>query len=167
MLAASRAGTKLLFTGAIVSDPYGDLPDALRELGVINAARPVRFHEMSRFGSVTFDRNLQESLLTGPTLPLEFAREDEPLVALLRDALASAGVQTNPSEDGVAARLLDAPRAVLAVFVNETAQDAKRRVVVAGRTIDVVVPAGRSRLTLFDRATGKAIADTSEVAGRR
>jgi hypothetical protein len=160
LLAASRAGAKLLFTGAIVGDPYGAIPDALRELGVVHATRPVRFHEMSPFGSVTFDRNLQESLLTGPTLPLEYAREDQPLVSLLREALAAAGVQANPSDDGVAVRLLVAPRAVLAVFVNETAHDAQRRITVAGRAVDVAVPAGRSRLMLFDRAAGNVIAQT-------
>ncbi|HEY8132293.1 MAG TPA: hypothetical protein VII12_10390, partial [Thermoanaerobaculia bacterium] len=153
LLAASRAGTKLLFTGAIVSDPYGEVPSALRDLGVVDAARPVQFHEMA----ATFDRDLQESLLRGSTLPLEYAREDQPLVALLREALAAAGVQTHPSDSGVAVRLLDAPRAVLAIFINETSKDAQRRVTVAGHRIDVTVPAGRSRLLLFDRATGRVI----------
>jgi hypothetical protein len=158
LLAAKRAGTKLLFTGAIVSDPYGEVPEALRELGVVGAARPVEFHE----SGATFDRNLRESLLAGETLPVEYAREDEPLVALLHDALSI------PSTDGgVTVRLLDAPRAVLAVFVNESAHDAQRRITIAGRAIDVAVPAGRARLMLFERETGKVLADTSEVAGRR
>jgi len=156
LLAASRSGAKLLFTGAIVSDPYGEVPSALRELGVVDGTRPVQFHEMA----ATFDRDLQESLLRGSTLPLEYAREDQPLVTLLRDSLAGAGVQTHPSDDGVVVRLLDAPRATLAIFINETSKDAQRRVTVAGHTMDVAVPAGRSRLMLFDRANGKVIAQS-------
>jgi hypothetical protein len=145
----------VLFTGAVVGDPYGEVPDALRELGVVEAGRPVQFHEKA----ATFDRDLQESLLRGSTLPLEYAREHQPLIALLREALTAPRVQKHPSDNGVVVRLLEAPRAVLAIFVNETAQDAQRRVTVAGHAMDVAVAAGRSRLMLFDRATGKVIAD--------
>ena len=161
LLAAKRAGTKLLFTGAVVGDAYGEIPSALRELGVAGAGRPVRFHEMTSAGWATFDRNLQESLRAGATLPLEYAREDAPLVALLHDALAASGVQTYPSDGGVTVRLLEAPRAVLAVFVNDSAEDVQRRITIGGQQVNVMVAGGRSRLMLFERATGKLIAQSA------
>jgi hypothetical protein len=58
------------------------------------------------------------------------------------------------------ARLLVAPRAVLAVCVNETPVAARRRLVVEGRPFEVPVEAFRSRLALFERATGKVLAAT-------
>jgi hypothetical protein len=45
-------------------------------------------------------------------LPLDFAREAEPLDALLAAALKAAAVPTHPAGDGVVARVLLAPKAV-------------------------------------------------------
>jgi len=176
LLAASQNGAKILVTGAVVGDPYGQAPPALEKLGIVDAGQPVRLREATRWASsgVTFDRNLQESLLRSVApplesfagniwhepLPLEHAREDEPLVALLDRALTAAGVETHPSHNGVAARLLQAPRAVLVVLVNETTEDAQRRITVAGRTVDIPVAAQRSRLVLFERATGRVVIET-------
>ena len=70
-------------------------------------------------------------------------------------------LQLPPSDDHVVARLLYAPRAVLAVVVNETAVDARRRLTIGGWAVEVPVASGRSRLVLFERATGKVIASTS------
>lgn len=174
LLAASRAGTKILVTGAVTGDPYGQLPAALEALGVADRGRPVQLREASRWGVATFDRNLRENLLrsdappleslTGNVwhepLPLEHAREDEPLAALFAAALTAAGVPAHPSNTLVAVRLLSAPRAVLAVAVNETTTDVRRRVTVAGRAVDIPVAALRSRLVLFERATGNVIIQT-------
>jgi hypothetical protein len=84
----------------------------------------------------------------------------------LEQQLANAAVATNPGPDGVVARVLEAPRAFFAIFVNETATDAPRTISINGKEVTVTVPAGRSRLVLFDKATGAVVAD-SEVAGRR
>ncbi len=180
LLAASRAGTKVLVTGAVLGNPYGIVPEALAELAIVDEGRPVRLREETGWGGegtpwATFDRDLREQLrrslgsspdsLEGNVwhepLPLEFAREDEPLAGLLAAALEAAGVATQPSDARVAARLLYAPRAVLAVLVNETAVDMKRRLTVEGRTYEVPVAAGRSRLVLFERGTGEVLAATS------
>ncbi|HJT18626.1 MAG TPA: glycoside hydrolase family 9 protein [Thermoanaerobaculia bacterium] len=80
--------------------------------------------------------------------------------------LAAAGVATNPGADGVVARVLEAPRAFFAIFVNETASDAQRTISIDGRPMTVSIPAGRSRLMLFDKTTGSVVAD-SEITGRR
>jgi hypothetical protein len=180
LLAASRAGTKVLVTGAVTGDPYGEQGPALQALGIVDRGRPVRLREESRWGAATFDRNLRESLFRSGApalesfrgnvwhepLPLEHAREDGPLAALFGAALEAAGVDTHPSDVGVAARLLYAPRSVLAVVVNETASDARRRVKVGGRVVEIPVAAGRSRLALFEREGGKLIVATPGAAIR-
>jgi len=78
----------------------------------------------------------------------------------LQKVLADAHIPTNPGNDGVAVRLLEAPRAILAILINETQAEVQRTVNINGRAVDVSVPAGRSRLILFDRATGNVIVET-------
>jgi hypothetical protein len=48
------------------------------------------------------------------------------------------------------------------VFVNDTAADARRRVTVSGRTVDIDVKAGASRLVLWERSTGRTIVQSPE-----
>lgn len=182
LAAAARAGTRVLVTGAVTGDPYGSATQALDELGVVDPGRPVELREEAGAaaggGWVTFDQDAREQLrrseapaldaLEGAVwhepLPLELAREEEPLAALLGAALAAAEVEVHPSPERVAARLLYAPRAVLAVAVNESAADARRRLTVEGRTVEIPVPAGRSRLVLFERGTGRVLAATAGEA---
>jgi hypothetical protein len=97
-------------------------------------------------------------------VPLDFARETAPLDALLASALKAAGVATHPAADGVAARVLVAPKAVLVVCVNETPAPARRRVFVEGRSIEIPVEALRSRLVLFEKGTARVIASTPGAA---
>lgn len=187
LAAAARAGSRVLVTGVVTGNPYGETTPALEELGIVDTGRPVELRE--RTGAVgaggdgggawaTFDRDAREQLrrseapalvaLDGAVwhepLPLEFAREEQPLAELLGAALAAAGVETHPSDDRVVARLLYAPRAILAVVVNEGAQDARRRLTLEGRTVEIPVLAGRSRLVLFERGTGRVLAATAGEA---
>ena len=190
LAAAARAGTKVLVTGVVTGDPYGATTPALVELGIADPGRPVELRERTGGAGggawATFDQDARELLRrseapaldrldagggTGPggnvwhePLPLEFAREEEPLAALLGAALEAAGVEIYPSEERVAGRLLYAPRAVLAMVVNEGAEDARRRLTVDGRAVEIPVPAGRSRLVLFERGTGRVIAATAGEA---
>ena len=165
LLAARRAGVKVLFTGAVTGDAYGAVSEAHRELGVVDRGRPVTVHEEG----ATFDRNLQESLLRSElpgtewheALPLEHAREAEPLRELLGRAFAAAGVEMHPSDSDVFARLLVAPRSIFGVFINDSASDAIRRMTIAGKPVDVSVPAGRSRLVLWDRSSGRIVVQTN------
>ena len=183
LLEASRAGAKVLLTGALRSNPYGERSAALDHLGIDGRARPVSLREATGWGGAgapwaTFDRDLREQVERGvgpglgalagdvwhEPLPLEFAREEEPLAGLLEAALAAADVDTQPSASRVAARLLHAPRATLAVLVNETALDARRVLRIGGRTYQVPVAAGRSRLLLVERGTGELLAATGGEA---
>lgn len=168
ILDASRAGTKVLFTGPIEGDSYGLETPSLRALGVLGASRPVAIHEKTAWsasGWVAFEGLLQESVrraerpsvasLTGGVwhepLQLELAREREPLVKLLGAALAAAAIPTSPGDWGLAARTLVAPRAALVVVVNERPEPAVRRVMVDGHGFDVPVAALASRLVLVER----------------
>jgi len=194
LLAASRAGTKVLFTGVIEGDPYGRSSDALSALGVVNSGRAVALREPCRWGSVslqnrpavegaggwvTFDARKPEWLrrsdvlepvvgedgrlpgvLWHHPLPLEFALELEPLRALLEAALRTAGVETHPSDEPIAARVLLAPKSALVICVNETPKDAVRTVKVDGRSLAIPVAAGRSTLTLIERASGRIVVST-------
>ena len=181
LLEASKTGTKVLITGHVEGDSFGRATPSLQALDVLGGARPVALHEATPWGAapgqsewVTFENLAQHWLrrgtkaspapLTGSVwhepLPLDFARETEPLDALLVAALKAAGVPTHPAGDGVAARLLVAPKAVLAVCVNETPAAARRRVLVEGRPVEIPVEALRSRLVLFEKGTGKVIAAT-------
>jgi hypothetical protein len=165
----------------VEGDSYGRAAPSLAALGVLGEGRPVALHESTTWSApagktewLTFESLAQHWLrrgtkaspvaLTGNVwhepLPLDFARETEPLDALLAAALKTAGVPTHPAADGVAARVLLAPKSVLVVCVNETPSAARRRVVVEGRAVDIPVEALRSRLVLFERGTGKVIAAT-------
>jgi hypothetical protein len=178
LLGATRAGAKLLVTGAVEGDSYGRSTPSLAALGIVDAGRPLALHEPTPWGAAglaTFEGLAQERMRrasgASPTafagsmwhepLPLELARESEPLLALLGGALRAAGVETHPDRGGVAARLLVAPKAVLVVVVNETPVAARRLVRVEGRGVAIPVAALGARLALFERASGRLLASTS------
>lgn len=181
LVAALATGTKVLVTGPIDGDSYGRLTPSLRALGVVGRTRPVAMHERSTWsttGFVAFEGMLQETArrvadkasLTPAALasaaaakqvwheplPLELARDREPLVKLLGAALAAAKVTTSPDDGagGVAARVLLAPRVAMIVVVNERAEAARRKVFVDGRSIEVNVDAKRTSVLLVDRPSG-------------
>ena len=181
LLEASKTGTRVVITGPVEGDSYGRATPSLQALGVLGDARPVALHEATTWGApsggpqwVTFENLAQHWLRRGTKaspsalteavwhepLPLEFARETEPLAALLSAALQVAGVPTHPAGDGVAVRVLVAPKSVLVACVNETPSPSRRRVVVEGRPIEIPVEGLRSRLVLFERATGRVLAST-------
>ncbi len=181
LLEASRRGTRVLVTGAVAGDPYGRATESLQALGIVDAGRPHALPETTRWGAgpagevwIGFEGLAQEWLRRSakpePTrltasvwhepLPLELAQEEEPLAALLEAALEAAGVETSPSATRVAARVLEAPRAFLAVCVNETTTAARRRVRVEGRAYEIPVAPLGARLVLFERGTGKVLAAT-------
>jgi len=183
LLEASRAGTKVLITGAVDGDSYGQPAPALRELGLLGATRPVAMHEKSGWGPtgwVAFEGLLQESARRSEKashgrlaaedpvwhepLPLELARDREPLVKLLEAALTTAKVPVSRSDSGITGRVLLAPKAALLAVVNERPEPATRRLMVDGRPIDVAVGARGASLVLVDRPSGKPIVTTATPA---
>ncbi len=176
LLEASRAGTKVLFTGPIEGDSYGLETPSLRALGVLGPSRPVATHEKSAWsasGWVAFE-GLQESLrradkasvpmLAGAVwhepIALELARDREPLVKLLEAALGAAGIATSPGAWGVAARALLTPRVALVVVVNERPEASTRSVRVDAHTLSVPVAALGARYALVERATARVLVST-------
>ena len=173
---ASEAGALVVVTGAVEGDAYGRVGPALAALGLVGDARALVQHERTIWGGGwgTFDDKIGEvvkrSTKAEPQsragnvwhepLPLEFAREPEVAGRFLEAVLKAAGIATHPTDTRVVARVLEAPRAFLAVCVNETAEDATRRVTIEGRAVDIPVPAGRARLVLVERGTGKVLAST-------
>jgi hypothetical protein len=191
LLEASRADAVVLVTGFVEGTPYGETTKALQALGVIDSGRPVAFQERSPWatdaataGWVTFDRGSGEWLrrsarqafgaagapnVLHEPLPLEFAREPEALTALLGSALTTAGFGTAAMTDPAASRVLVAPRACLIVAVNESSEPVRRAVTAEGRTYEIPVAAGRARLALVERATGRVLAATpgADIVERR
>jgi hypothetical protein len=178
LLDASRGGTRILFTGAIEGDSYGLPATSLKSLGLLGPSRPVAMQEPSGWsetGSVGFEGLLTETVrrgekasvarLEGPVwheaVPIELAREREPLVKLLGAALGAAGVPTMPGPWGVAARVLEGDRASLVVVVNERPEPTIRRVTAYGRAFDVPVHAFGARFALVARGTGDLLAATA------
>ncbi|MEO1086199.1 MAG: hypothetical protein AAFY88_18320, partial [Acidobacteriota bacterium] len=184
LLAASKAGSLVVVTGAVTGDPYGELPRALADLDIVDAGEPVALRESTAWGAddgaladpawATFDRGLRENLRRSlrretrksgavwhEPLPLDHAREEGPLVALLEAAYAQAGVPMHPSESRVAARVLTGPRSHFAVLVNEGGDDLRRRVNIEGQDISIHVEAGRSALVLFEKGSGRVLAQTA------
>jgi hypothetical protein len=90
-------------------------------------------------------------------LPLEWARDREPLIKMLGAALAAAKVPVSPGSDGVVSRVLLAPRAALLAVVNERPEAASRRLIVDGRAIDVPVAARSSTMLVVERPSGKPL----------
>jgi hypothetical protein len=177
LLAATRAGAKLLVTGAVEGDSYGRITASLAALGIVDSGRPLALSEPTRWGSAgiaTFEGLAQERMrragtvslasLDGPVwhepLPLEFAREPEPITALLDAALRAAGIATHPGAGGVVARVLVAPKALLVGVVNETPAPARRRLTLLDRAVEIPVAAYGARLALFERGSGRLLALT-------
>jgi len=174
--AAAAAGARVLVTGAVMGDPYGRVPAALAALELVDPGRPVALRETLDGGWATFDETKGEwfraalsprregtATVWHEPLPLELAREAAPLAALYGRALAAAGLPAAPAapaEAPMTARVLRTPGVALVICVNETSADAVRAVDVDGYRLDVPVPAGRSRLVLWDRVTRSVIAQT-------
>jgi len=169
----------VLITGAIQGDSYGMPTPSLTALGVLGPSLPVAMAEKSPWsasGFVSFEGLRQETMrradkpslvptkLTGDIwhepLPLELARDREPLTRLLGAALTAANVATSPDDGGggVVARVLVTPKNALVVVVNERGVAATRKVNLDGRTIEVAVNAKGARLILLERPSGKQIA---------
>lgn len=178
LLEASRAGARVLVTGPVEGDSYGAPAPSLRALGLLGPSRPVAQRERTGWspsGWTSFEGLLTESARRRETasagalagavwhepLPLELAREREPLARLLAAALSAAGVATHPAEDGVAARVLTAPRAALVACINERPEPAVRRVAVDGITLEVPVAALGARLVFAERRTARVLAATA------
>ncbi len=178
---ASRNGTKVLITGAVEGNEYGKLSKDFLLLGLNHESSPVSHYEPTiwdstngREGFATFGaledeflrksdapplRQMTGNILQEP-LPLEYANQRAPLTALLESALKYAGLETHLYHTPVASRVLDTGRYALVVLVNESSAQIERDIPVGNHTFSVPVAAGRVRLALIERESGKIVVAT-------
>ncbi len=185
LLAASRSGVKVLFTGAVEGNEYGqDSPD-FKALGLGSGSAPVAYYEKTgwttdastdavvdaapRFASFgrlqtehlrksTAPPASMKSAIIHEPLPLEYAEERAPLDALLKAGLEHAGLRADlRTAPAVASRVLLTGNSALAVLANESSVARNARITFDGYAYDVPVAAGRTRLVLFDRLTGAVL----------
>jgi hypothetical protein len=171
-----------LFIGAVEGNEYGKQSDQFRKLGLEHGSRPVSHYEPTNWASedggskkvLTFGSGKSENLRKSDTpfldtlkgnilnepLPIELALEREPLVAMLHAVLKYSGMPSDISDNRVASRILKTDEVALVVCVNESSADVRREISLGGRTFEIPVRAGRSRLVLFNRADGTMIVAT-------
>ncbi|MFN0205360.1 MAG: hypothetical protein ACKVS6_03500 [Planctomycetota bacterium] len=176
-----KAGRKILVTGWLQGNPYGQKSAAHEILGICDEGKPVALHEMNNWQGyeslpfLTFEDNrgqwLRRSNKTEPInfknpiwhepLPVEFARERQALRQLLHAAIVNAGIEIpSLSNIGVSTRVLETQKVSLIMCVNETSAGAEKLVKTAGRDVKVNVAAGRSRFLLIDKQSGSVLADS-------
>ncbi len=178
---ASENGTKILFTGAVQGNEYGKLTKDFLRLGLNYGSTPVNHYDPTHWnlngedgGFVTFgaleDEFLRKSdappldhlsgnILQEP-LPLEYASQRGPLVALLQSVLKYAGVEAHLSNTPVASRVLDTGQYSLVILVNESPVSIDRDIYVGHHEFNMSVQGGQTRLALVHRTDGKIIVST-------
>lgn len=181
---ASLNGTKILFTGAVEGNEYGQAAAQFKKLGLDYPAKPVSQYEFTNWSItknpggdyVTFDKgqsnylmksespqlvSLKGNILHEP-LPLELASEKGPITALLKNVLEYSGVETNYSGVPVCLSVLKSKESALIICVNESSSKLTREVMLDKHKYEITVEAGRAVLTLVDREDGK-ILETTET----
>jgi hypothetical protein len=187
LLAAAEHGATVLVTGFFERDEVERPASRIASLGVAVRQRPVAAVEELSIGAervaAEFRGNAFERVeaaesagssqlvvqeiprgrgrLVWAPLPVELADGPAPTRALYARVLAQVElpqyVRVEPGGPAVLVRPLVMPHLVLLVIVNESSSESALNVTIAGHTIAVTVPAERSRLALFDRATGALI----------
>ena len=173
---AAQHGIQVLITGPVMGNEYGDLSQTLRSIKLNTEYRPLAYFEQTRWGAdpeetrtITFDNDmvnllrkgagletpLEEGRIWHQPLPLEYARETEPLLALLSAALEAAGVETNPSDIPITTRILRTRTHALIICINETSQPVERLINSGSHQLRIPVEAGRTRLVIVERKTGQ------------
>ncbi len=172
LLKAAREGKKLLITGPLEGTPYGEITASLEKLGASYPCPAISLHEQTGGGEwVTFDKGISQFLRKGTVstasfkttniwyepLPLEFADQKEPLLALLKKALTNAGIAAGFSEIPLACRLLYAPAAILGICINETSHRLQKTFYFKKQRLSLTIEPGRSRLFLIRRSNGELL----------
>lgn len=179
---ASRNGTKVLFTGAVVGNQYGKVTPDFKLLGLDPDSAPVTRYEPTNWGKrgngnenfVTFGSGKSEYLLKSLSppldtlrgnildepLPLELAKQMEPLKAMLAAVMKYSGIKPHLFTTPVASRVLETGNSALIVCVNESSTSLSRDFAVGKYRYEIPISAGRARLVLIDRTNGKIMIAT-------
>jgi len=164
------SGGLVLLLGPVEGDSAGR---PLSRLSGLTGQRPLANRESTRWGWVTFDQMLNQSLKAGVSgfdpdapqgnnlwhegLPLDYAREEEPLAALLGLALKAAGIQVTYQDHPTSNRILKNNKTRLVGMVNESSREARHTFVGEKYRVDLETMPGRSSLCLIDAISGKVL----------
>ena len=174
---AALHGTKILFTGALEGNAYGELDSTITKLGLNNKSIPVSLFESVTTAqgqpTITFENQQSEFIrkcsaetfysvgnIMHEPLPLELARESEPLINLLKHALDLSGIKYQFSETPISTGILQNENYALVICVNESSALVRRNFEISGYQLSLDIAAGESKLLLIDKKTGNVISET-------
>lgn len=176
---AARSGIKILFTGSLEGNSYGELSKMILETGITTKSTPVSLYEKFRIDeygngmTVTFDNQQNEFIKkcgreslysTGnifhEPLPIELAKEKEPLILLLRKILNESGFDYSFSAEPVSTSILAFNDKAFIVLVNESTTAAQREIILNGFKIKTVVEAGSSKILIADKTNGRILVES-------
>jgi hypothetical protein len=164
------SGGLVLVLGPIEGDFAGR---PLNKLNRLLGQRSLALREITSWGWATFDQTLSQSLRAGASnfdpdasrgsnlwhegLPLDYAREEEPLAGILSLALKTAGIEAGYQAHPTVSGVLKNNGTQLAGMVNESSLEAQREFVGVNYRVDLKALPGRSSLCLIDAITGKIL----------
>jgi hypothetical protein len=173
----AQKGIKVLFTGPITGNAYGELTEPIKKLGLNNQATSIELLETvtTEQGKyvVTFDNQQNEFIkksavekfytngnIMHEPLPLELAREEVPLIVLLKNIFKNCGVQTQYTDTPLTTSIFYTDENTFVVCVNESSADIERKITVDNKPLRFNVEAGKTKMLLVERSTGKILVET-------
>lgn len=178
---ASLNGTKVLFTGSLEGNSYGEISESISRLGLINKSTPVSYYEkyvihnnQSNAETIaTFDNQQSEFIkkciadnlysnnnIYHEPLPLEFAKEKELLIDLLKYMLGKSSIEYYYDETPLSTNILPMKNHFLVVLVNESSADLTKILRLGSISISTKVKTGQSKLLIVNRQSGTVISET-------
>jgi hypothetical protein len=162
----SDAGGLVVLLGSLEGNAFGGPLTALKEF---EGQRPLYNREETPWGWATFDQTLNQGLKAGTVhtqktniwhigTPLDYAREEAPLVGLLEMALQKSGIKANFKERPSTTNVLKNDRAIFIGIVNESSTDAEHTFNLGKFSKSLSAKPGRSSLALLDATTGAVLA---------
>ncbi len=178
---ASLNETKILITGSLEGNSYGEISESISRLGLINKSTPVSLYEkyikknnqINAETIATFDNQQSEFIkkcalenlysnnnIFHEPLPLELAKEKEPLIDLLKYMLTKSSIEYYYDETPLSTNILFMKNHFLVVLVNESSVDLTKNLNLGNISISTKVKAGQSKLLMINRQSGKIISET-------
>ncbi|MBS3943907.1 MAG: cellulase family glycosylhydrolase [Melioribacter sp.] len=178
---ASLNGTKVLFTGSLEGNSYGEISESISRLGLINKSTPVSYYEkyvihnnQSNAETIaTFDNQQSEFIkkciadnlysnnnIYHEPLPLELAKEKELLIDLLKYMLGKSLIEYYYDETPLSTNILPMKNHFLVVLVNESSADLTKILRLGSISISTKVKTGQSKLLIVNRQSGTVISET-------
>ncbi len=176
---AARSGIKILFTGSLEGNSYGEISKMLLDTGIITKSKPVSLFEKFRIDetgtgiTVTFDNQQNEFIkkcdrenlysvgnIFHEPLPIELAREKEPLILLLKKMLNVSGIDYNYNVEPVSTSILTFDDKALIILVNESSTGAEREIILNGFKFKTGIEAGSSKILIADKKNGRILVES-------